>query len=411
MSQSRAERKFRRGVDEAAQQFAAGDIDAAKKSLEALLANSPTVFRAEVHHHLASIARETGDRKSAISHLERAVKLQPKDAETWLKLGITNLETQDFEASADAFERLVQLVPGNAEPLVFLASALQGGERFVEAISIYEQALALAPNHPSAWTNLAGAFLQEGRWQDARDAADRQIAISPGHIGALSLKSVALQELGAVDAWREIVDLDRLIGRFDITPDPAQFPDSQTFNQALAAYCKAHPSLAYEPSNNTTTLGWQTSDLAHDDEKVIAVLLSSIEDCVQAYLAARPIDPTHPYLGQRPRGWNYYLWGTVLGAQGHQVSHVHPDGWLSGVYYAAVPPSIDSDPNAESLNGWIEFGRSQAYPKAEVVPETKTFEPVEGRLYLFPSYFYHRTIPFESDEKRVSLAFDLMPRA
>ena len=213
------------------------------------------------------------------------------------------------------------------------------------------------------------------------------------------------------DAWREIVNLDRLVGRFDITPDTAQFPDLQTFNHALADYCKGHPSLAYEPSNNTTTLGWQTLDLAHDDEKAITVLLSCIEACVQQYLEARPVDPTHPYLCQRPAGWDYYLWGTVLEAQGHQVSHIHPDGWLSGVYYAAVPLSIDNDPQAKNRNGWIEFGRSQTYPKSKAVPETKTFEPIEGRLYLFPSYFYHRTIPFESDEKRVSLAFDLMPRA
>ena len=411
MPQSRAERKLRRRIDEAAQLFGAGDVDGAKKSLETLLAKSPTIFRHEVHHHLASIARELGDGKSAIAHLGRAAKLQPTDPETWLKLGIVNLESQSFEASADAFERLVQLVPNKAEPLVFLATTLQGNEKFAEAISVYEQALALEPNHPSAWTNLAGSFLQVGRWQDACDAANRQIALRPGYIGALALKSVALQELVLTDAWREIVNLDRLVGRFDITPDTAQFPDLQTFNHALADYCKGHPSLAYEPSNNMTTLGWQTLDLAHDDEKAVTVLLSCIEACVQQYLEARPVDPTHPYLCQRPAGWDYYLWGTVLGAQGHQVSHVHPDGWLSGVYYAAVPLSIDNDPKAKNRNGWIEFGRSQTYPKSKAVPETKTFEPIEGRLYLFPSHFYHRTISFESDEKRVSLAFDLMPRA
>ena len=65
----------------------------------------------------------------------------------------------------------------------------------------------------------------------------------------------------------------------------------------------------------------------------------------------------------------------------------------------------------ENQNGWIEFGRSQASPKSKAVPETKTFEPIEGRLFLFPSYFYHWTIQFESDEKRVRLAFDLMPSA
>jgi tetratricopeptide (TPR) repeat protein len=30
-------------------------------------------------------------------------------------------------------------------------------------------------------------------------------------------------------------------------------------------------------------------------------------------------------------------------------------------------------------------------------------------MYLFPSYFYHRTIPFESDGQRISIAFDILP--
>ena len=75
MPQSRAERKLRRRIDEAAQLFGAGDVDGAKKSLETLLAKSPTIFRHEVHHHLASIARELGDGKSAIAHLGRAAKV------------------------------------------------------------------------------------------------------------------------------------------------------------------------------------------------------------------------------------------------------------------------------------------------------------------------------------------------
>ena len=31
-------------------------------------------------------------------------------------------------------------------------------------------------------------------------------------------------------------------------------------------------------------------------------------------------------------------------------------------------------------------------------------------MVLFPSYFYHRTLPFESDEVRISIAFDVLAR-
>ena len=43
--------------------------------------------------------------------------------------------------------------------------------------------------------------------------------------------------------------------------------------------------------------------------------------------------------------------------------------------------------------------------------------PVEGLLVLFPSYFYHRTIPFggdgpfDSGGTRISVAFDFVPAA
>jgi hypothetical protein len=34
--------------------------------------------------------------------------------------------------------------------------------------------------------------------------------------------------------------------------------------------------------------------------------------------------------------------------------------------------------------------------------------PEEGLMVLFPSYFYHGTVPLESDEVRISIAFDVI---
>ena len=32
-----------------------------------------------------------------------------------------------------------------------------------------------------------------------------------------------------------------------------------------------------------------------------------------------------------------------------------------------------------------------------------------GDMVLFPSYLYHRTLPFESDAERICVAFDVIP--
>ena len=41
--------------------------------------------------------------------------------------------------------------------------------------------------------------------------------------------------------------------------------------------------------------------------------------------------------------------------------------------------------------------------------QKKIIDVVTGNLCLFPSSLYHYTIPFESEEERIVLAFDVTP--
>jgi len=36
--------------------------------------------------------------------------------------------------------------------------------------------------------------------------------------------------------------------------------------------------------------------------------------------------------------------------------------------------------------------------------------PSVGKLVLFPSYFWHGTVPFTADRARLTVAFDVVPR-
>jgi hypothetical protein len=50
--------------------------------------------------------------------------------------------------------------------------------------------------------------------------------------------------------------------------------------------------------------------------------------------------------------------------------------------------------------------------RCAIAPEVRFYRPEEGLMFLFPSYFYHRTVPFESEQLRVSIAFDIrIPRS
>jgi hypothetical protein len=63
----------------------------------------------------------------------------------------------------------------------------------------------------------------------------------------------------------------------------------------------------------------------------------------------------------------------------------------------------------EDREGWLRFGQP---PIATVPPllADHYVRPKPGRLALFPSYMWHGTVPFTTDEKRLTIAFDLVPR-
>jgi uncharacterized protein (TIGR02466 family) len=105
-----------------------------------------------------------------------------------------------------------------------------------------------------------------------------------------------------------------------------------------------------------------------------------------------------------PRELSLSGWVVRLLAGAHQSEHIHPSGWLSGVYYAQVPGFRDQD------EGAIEFGLwGYNYPILDKNYPRKRYYPKSGNLALFPSSLFHRTIRFDSNDERISIVFDLIP--
>lgn len=411
-TESAAARRLQDEFALAAERFEAGDYAGAKDLLEALLHKVPD--HPEILNYLAVTEHLCGDIARAQGHLTQALNVMPDYFDAWNNLGLLCIEQGHADAAIHAFQQACRLAPDAADPTISLAHALHAADRFDAAVEAYRSGLALQPDHPVAWAALCRALLVEGRWDEAAAAADRQLAVRPGHTVAMALKSVALQELGDDQALRDLVDFDQLIECFEIEV-PAGYDDLAAFNRALVDFCQQHPSLAYAPSDKATEFGYQTDNLASETDSPIADLLAVVGKCAGRYRRARPLSPDHPFLAQQPDRWHYDIWATVLESGGHQQSHIHRAGWLSGVYYAQKPAVIDAQPSAADTSdadraGWIEFGRPVPYPKARAEPVTRCFPPVEGHLYLFPSYFYHRTIPFFAETPRISIAVDLRDR-
>ena len=143
-------------------------------------------------------------------------------------------------------------------------------------------------------------------------------------------------------------------------------------------------------------------DLFRNPKRSVLALKSIIFNEIDSYYA-RFKDKTCSFIRKWPVEKNILAWHVILKKHGYQSAHIHPSGWLSGVIYLKVVPSLGKD------EGAIEF--NLAGPRCFDTNSPKiTYIPKMGDIIFFPSSLHHRTIPFTTDTDRIIVSFDLGPK-
>ena len=162
----------------------------------------------------------------------------------------------------------------------------------------------------------------------------------------------------------------------------------------------------WEPFGKSTIRGYQSLEgmnLFKSSSEKIAQLKSIIINELEAYYLKFQNEPCS-YIQKFPTNNNLFGWNVVLKNNGHQSTHIHPVGWLSGVIYLKVVPSLGKD------EGAIEFSLNSDRYHDDNSPSL-TFHPKIGDIVFFPSSLHHKTIPFTTDTDRIIVSFDLLPKA
>ncbi len=392
---------------------------------------------AAIHNRLGHVLRATNRIDEARRAFEQAVRLDPQHAVAWRNLGAACLAGDDPPGALRAFRRALDLMPGNPQFRYLMATATHRSGDLDGAVAAYRELLDEHPGHADAWANLgmalqdqgdlAGAvtayraalarapadlntrnrlgdaLVAAGRHPDALEVADDTLAADPGNPAAIATRALALAATGRRDDAASLLAMDRLVRSFRIAAPPG-FTDIGAFNRDLGRFVTGHPSLRHEPAGHATRLGSHTRDLLGGDPGPVACLVAAARDAIRDYLEALTPDAGHPFPGPRPAEHELVMWAVVMDQRGHQLPHIHPAAWLSGVYYVELPEAVTES----GQEGWIEFGHPPEDLATGPLPAVKHLRPEEGMLVLFPSYLYHRTIPFTSGQRRISVALDVL---
>ena len=385
----------------------------------------------DAHNQLGIELRNLGKYQGAIEAFERAIELDPDNIAAHTNLGNVLQDTDRMEEAAASYRRAIALEPEFTSALRGLGNALQRLGREAEALDSYRRAVAAEPGYVRALVDLGGALVETGqkeegaeclrqaaerepedayihanygidlhelgRFEEAIESFDRALALEPGNTHALSYKTISLHELHRGVEFNFITQLDLLVRRLEL-PLPEGFESIAAFNQALADYAYQHPSLWGGRRRGIT------SELFLDAEGTALILREQVRKAIESYIRDLPGDLDHPFVNRRPAKFILSGWANVLDAGAD--AHVHPNAWLSGAYYVRTGGIVDPGDNTQG--GCIEVGPPEkTHYQTEDYPR-RVFEPKEGCLVVFPSYVWHRILPFENRGERISYAFDVV---
>lgn len=362
------------------------------------------------HFNLGLALDEQGDHTAAIAAFSDALKRDPRHAAARAGLGNALLRTGRNHEALQCFDQVLRDAPTFPGAHYNRGVALQALHQDSIAVEEFRKALASEPAQLETRNNLIVSLIRAGQPAEALQACAGYEQREPGHPRALAYRAAALLELDRRDEAAQLLDFERLARPRAINV-PSGFTSLQAFNDALARQVAAHASLTYEPAGKSTHGGSQTGEFSHGSDGAAADLRASFIEAVRGYMTeVRETLPDHPFTRSLPEKWRLATWAVSLRSQGHQGPHFHPDGRVSGVYYVCVPDTVSA---AQDGAGALEFGRTNTRDAigGSAPPLLHLVKPEAGRVVLFPSYFYHRTLPFESTQPRISIAFDVLPGA
>lgn len=376
-----------------------GEADEAAAAYRAAIALDPTNRAAQ--DALSRLLWQAGDPRHLDAY-RAALARAPGDPGLSVDLGKRLLLSGETGQALQLLSAAVAAHPDSTELRHWEARALWSSGAAETAIVRLTQLLNADPEDVASRHELARALIILDRLDEALPHLDRLRAADPGDQRAIALQAVALRLSGDPAADR-LLD-PALIQTRLLEPGDG---DRTSFNAKLdAALTPLHRGRVH-PLEQTLRGGTQTSDdlFAHDDPAIFAVR-AMIEAAVADYVAALPHDRSHPFTARAVNGFRFSgSWSVRLRSQGYHENHVHPEGWISAVYYVALPDAVQL-----KRHGWLTFGRTALHLGAREQTLAEV-QPKVGMLVLFPSYFYHGTLPFTDEGHRTTIAFDVVPRA
>ena len=401
-------------------------LEEAEASYKKAIALKPDY--AVAHNNLGITLYTLGRLKEAEASYKKAIEFKPDYIDAYYNLGLTLQKLHKLEEAEASYKKAIALKPDYAVAHNNLGNTLKDLGRLNEAEASYKKAIALKPDYRTALLNRGQILFEKGEFElslkdfdTCNNADSRSRALTSlyalGRVEEIYQRIETHSELDdeniSVAAFSSfIANKEKKDTAHNFCRNPMDFINFSNLSSHLEnpnsfiteVIEELHNvKTIWEPLSKTTYKGFQSmSNLFENPLGKLSNLKSIITDELDLYYLKFKKESCS-YIKKWPSKKKLFAWHVILKNQGYQDAHIHSGGWLSGVIYLKVVPTLGKD------EGAIEFGLSGKRYSHVDSPKVK-YQPKLGDIVFFPSSLHHRTVPFTTDTDRIIVSFDLMPK-
>ena len=379
----------------------ARQFDAAKQAFLTLLRLKP--FDAEAHRDLAQLIwMRTGDQMQALFNINQALEKNPNDWALHMARAKIYGQTGDPKTAYAVLSELAKRSGGAAILETAACNAALALDNFNAAVEHGRRAIDGAPDDAAAATAYASALLSDGRHSQASAIIEKLRERHPLNQLFIALQATVWKLMGD-ERYEIVMDYEKFVFTSVLETPQGWRSLDHYLSDLIEALDEMHCFEAH-PFAQSVKNGSQISSITNADHPAMQAFEEAASGPVMRYLEqlGEGDDPL------RKRNTHQFrlhsAWSIKLPATGFHVNHVHPDGWISSAcHLRATPPEPG---NADA--GRIKFGEPGIETQPRIEP-ARILKPEPGVIVLFPSYMWHGTIPFQSQNTRLTVAADFAP--
>jgi len=132
----------------------------------------------------------------ALEAFEAAARLNPKETEAHVGVGLAWSKRKDWKQAADALQKAVALSPADPVAQRALGAALLKLDRKDDALTALKESVHLDDKDAKAWMGLGEAYLAQKLYDPAADAFRHAVVLNPGNALAHARLALAAYRMG-----------------------------------------------------------------------------------------------------------------------------------------------------------------------------------------------------------------------